>query len=70
MSTSARFLTSNVEGGIDQVDDGIAGLHHLLLHRLLLALHGAAVGVSSIVKAERTTAVGIALELLDGGSSV
>lgn len=45
-------------------------LHHLLLHRLLLALHGTAIGVASVVETERTTAVGVALELLNGGSSI
>lgn len=65
----------NVESGVSQVSGcrfGDDDLHHLLLHRLLLlALHGATtVGVASVVEAEGTATVGVALELLDGSSGV
>lgn len=35
-----------------------------------MALHGAAVRVLGVVETERTTTVGVALELLDGGLSI
>lgn len=75
VNTAARLLATDVESDVNQAFIVVSvledvSLHHLLLHGLLLTLHGAAVGVASVVEAERTTAVSVALELLDRGSSV